>query len=262
MGSGASSPQKRPRRANALEWVPPTLDPAYAAQLERRSKHKTILRVRWNDDQREVESILTAALYARRYSVHDLYAADSNPMRDDRCLQIVLLFSHLTYLDLNACGLTHLPVEIGARLRNLQTLCVEFNNLEYLPESITQLGKLEQLFCRHNNLRTLPHDMTPLLTASILLIDFTGNQSLPPPLERAVNDKASIEALFEHARTFQKGPRMRRGIPVVVHTTVPPLGAPERVPARAGDDGCSTSGGARQRRFGLGQLNSECFISP
>jgi hypothetical protein len=123
-------------------------------------------------------------------------------------MQTMMLFPNLFYLDLTGCGLVRLPENIGARLRNLNTLVVSWNSLRALPESITQLQRLEGLICSENDLMALPHDMTPLLP-SIILIDFSGNRALPPQLQHRAREEADIAVLFEHARRFSRRARAR-----------------------------------------------------
>jgi len=87
-------------------------------------------------------------------------------------------FSHIIALHLSRNQLTVLPVALFRNLRHLVTMDVSYNNLQYLPSEVGELGKLETLHLFHNNLRELPLEFGRLWKLRTLTLE--GNPLVAP----------------------------------------------------------------------------------
>eukprot|EP00917_Polyrhabdina_sp_WS-2016_P020475 GHVP01043868.1.p1 GENE.GHVP01043868.1~~GHVP01043868.1.p1 ORF type:complete len:460 (-),score=65.81 GHVP01043868.1:350-1729(-) len=84
-----------------------------------------------------------------------------------------------TNLNMSSRGLRQLPVSVFIEKDSVTTLDLTKNELEFLPEEITQLVHLERLALGGNKIKTLPRGITRL--KKLKWLDFTENSSLIIP---------------------------------------------------------------------------------
>ncbi len=80
-------------------------------------------------------------------------------------------------LDFSNNRLIFLPSTIGNL--DLEVLCLENNNLESLPDSITKLSRLEKLFLENNRLSKLPNNWGNMKNLQILCLNYNLIQRVP-----------------------------------------------------------------------------------
>jgi internalin A len=97
----------------------------------------------------------------------------------------VLLLNHL--------GLTTLPESIS-QLSQLRDLYLSHNQLTTLPESISQLSQLRDLYLSDNKLTTLPESISQLSQLRLLYLDGNGLTTLPESLKNL----KQLEKLYLH----------------------------------------------------------------
>lgn len=94
----------------------------------------------------------------------------------------ILRLEKLESLCLSGLNITALPEEIG-RLRNLRTLSVSNNLLEFLPGSIGLLSRLEKLDLSGNRLSSLPEGLSKLSQLRVLRIADNKFEKYPAPVD-------------------------------------------------------------------------------
>ena len=120
------------------------------------------------------------------------------------------IFKHLASLDLTEIyldynNLTELPGELCEHCQGLQTISLVGNQLAELPNSVSQLDSLRQLFVNENQLASLPDSFGDL--KSLVELNIVGNQisALPETfgqLENLVEVNADENKLSMLANSF------------------------------------------------------------
>ncbi|MFW9823886.1 MAG: leucine-rich repeat domain-containing protein [Candidatus Thorarchaeota archaeon] len=105
------------------------------------------------------------------------YMFTSNDIKANR-FSYVLLGHHIIKLNICAKNLNYLPESIS-QLKLLQTLDLRNNNLTELPESIGKLNFLEELILHDNALKSIPESIGNLKNLGILHLDNNELKSLP-----------------------------------------------------------------------------------
>ncbi|MDB9515576.1 leucine-rich repeat domain-containing protein [Roseofilum reptotaenium CS-1145] len=98
-----------------------------------------------------------------------------------------------TELDLSNLGLTEVPEAI-AQLTNLQTLCLDKNQVSHLPEAIAQLSNLQQLKLHHNQLSHLPEEIAQL--TNLRELNLSDNQL--SHLVEEIGQLTNLQRLYLH----------------------------------------------------------------
>ena len=85
----------------------------------------------------------------------------------------IFKLKHLEYLNIQDNELKHIPDKI-ADLQNLKCLDIRLNQLDTLPNSIKELKLLEKFYLGNNEFKYIPESIQ--YCPSLKLIDFTENQ--------------------------------------------------------------------------------------
>ncbi|KIC76325.1 hypothetical protein DB41_GJ00040 [Neochlamydia sp. TUME1] len=90
---------------------------------------------------------------------------------------------NITYLDLEALGLTFLPPEI-AQLSHLQTLRLDYNQLTSIPAAIAQLSHLHTLRLDYNQLTAIPAEIRQLSQLQNLYLSNNQLSAIPAEIRQ------------------------------------------------------------------------------
>jgi Leucine-rich repeat (LRR) protein len=82
------------------------------------------------------------------------------------------------HINLDSCDLEEIPAPIFD-LKNLKTLSLEHNNINFLPKKIGDLVLLEELFLNDNKIETLPESIGKLTSLRMLYLNNNNLLRLP-----------------------------------------------------------------------------------
>lgn len=105
------------------------------------------------------------------------------------------------HINLQGWGLNKIPNEIF-EIKDLETLCLDYNHLKEIPDEISNLVSLKILFLSYNDLKYFPKSITKLPTLEILSLD-NNYISLVP---ESINELRSLQTLYIKKNKIKKIP--------------------------------------------------------
>ncbi|MFW9865615.1 MAG: leucine-rich repeat domain-containing protein [Candidatus Thorarchaeota archaeon] len=109
--------------------------------------------------------------------------------------------SKISHVNLDGWGLNSIPKEIY-RLKHLQSLSLEFNQITRIPSDISELESLEYLYLSYNHLSSLPSSVGMLSSLKDLDIIHNSISSLPGSLK----DLKGLEHIYVRGTKIKTAP--------------------------------------------------------
>ena len=148
-----------------------------------------------------VIGLLSNPHHVDKQKVTAIYIYDCKGITDDSLIYIADNFPQLKELFASNCNISVLPDDFGDKLKNLQSLYLDDNNISKLPASIGNLVNLKKLYLTDNKIKALPVSVANLVgTCTYFHID--DNPLQDPPLEVA---KKGIGAIIEYNSSESRG---------------------------------------------------------
>lgn len=105
------------------------------------------------------------------------------------------------HINLQGWGLKKIPNEIF-EIKDLETLCLDYNHLKEIPDEISNLVSLKILFLSYNDLEYFPKSITKLPTLEILSL----NNNYIPFVPESINELRSLQTLYIKKNKIKKIP--------------------------------------------------------
>ncbi len=105
------------------------------------------------------------------------------------------------HINLQGWGLKEIP-KIIFKINNLESLCIEYNQLKKIPEGISKLTSLKVLYLDYNNFKNFPESVTELTVIEVLSFDNNYISQLP----ESINKLKSLKTLYIRKNRIDKIP--------------------------------------------------------